>query len=117
MHNDPSAAPPLESKAAPDPLCAGREAELAQLTAVYRDAQRGDPGAPRLVLVEGPSGIGKSRVLGELRSRVRLQGGVVLDGRCDPRRAFGPFAESVDRALRFLHEVGVRAEGDRGCLD
>ena len=113
LHHDPSSlAPPLELKAAPDSLCAGREAELGRLTALYRDAQRGDASAVRLVLVEGPSGIGKSRVLGELRSRVRLQGGVVLEGRCEPGRAFGPFAEIVDRALRFLDEVGVAPELD-----
>ncbi|MCC6874584.1 MAG: AAA family ATPase [Sandaracinaceae bacterium] len=85
--------------------CAGREAELARLTALYRDVQR--DGGERLVLLEGPGGIGKSRILAELRSRVRLQGGVVLEGRCEPGRAFGPFADIVDRALRFLDEVGV----------
>ncbi len=122
MHHDPSAAPNLELKPSPDPLCAGREAELARLTSLYREAQRGDPSAARFVVVEGPSGIGKSRIVGELRSRVRLQGGVVLEGRCEPGRAFGPFAEIVDRALRFLDEVGVAPEVDlaglactRGC--
>ena len=99
-----------------DSQCAGRDAELAQLTALYRDAQRGDATAGRVVLLEGPSGIGKSAILGELKSRVRLQGGVVLEGRCEPGRAFGPFAEIVDRALRFLDEVGVAPEVDLGGL-
>ncbi|HJL20124.1 MAG TPA: sigma 54-interacting transcriptional regulator [Sandaracinaceae bacterium LLY-WYZ-13_1] len=117
MHHDPmstaaagarssAAAPPLPSRAA------GREGELTHLTNLYRDAQRGVAHRTKLVLLEGPSGIGKSRILSELKSRVRLQGGVVLEGRCETGRAFGPFAEVVDRALRFLDEIGVAPEAD-----
>ncbi len=124
MQHDPSSAarpapaqpPSPPARASSDAHCAGREVEIARLTAIYRDAQRGDASGARLVLVEGPSGIGKSRVLAELRGRVRLQGGVVLDGRCEPGRAFGPFAEIVDRALRFLDEVGVATEVDLAGL-
>ncbi|HBQ18457.1 MAG TPA: hypothetical protein DEF51_47460, partial [Myxococcales bacterium] len=99
-----------------DSHCAGREAELAELSDLYREAQRGDRSAARLVFVEGPSGIGKSNILSELKSRVRLQGGVVLEGRCEPGRAFGPFAQIVDRSLRFLEEVGVAPETDLAGL-
>ncbi|MFN9811261.1 MAG: AAA family ATPase, partial [Deltaproteobacteria bacterium] len=82
--------------------CPGREAELEQLQQAARHIVR-----EQLVIVEGATGIGKSRLLGELRGRVRLDGGVVLEGRCEPGRAFGPFAEIVDRAARFLDEVGA----------
>jgi DNA-binding NtrC family response regulator/tetratricopeptide (TPR) repeat protein len=60
--------------------------------------------------------VGKSRLLAELRGRVRLEGGVVLEGRCEPGRAFGPFAEIVDRALRFLEEIGVAPQADLAGL-
>jgi DNA-binding NtrC family response regulator/tetratricopeptide (TPR) repeat protein len=82
--------------------CPGREAELERLQQAARNIVR-----EHLVIVEGATGIGKSRLLGELRGRVRLDGGVVLEGRCEPGRAFGPFAEIVDRAARFLDEVGA----------
>lgn len=81
--------------------CPGRESELGLLTAAALNITR-----ESLIVLEGPSGIGKSRLLGEFRSRVRLNGGVVLEGRCEPARAFGPFAEIVERSLRFLDEVG-----------
>ncbi len=117
LRSSPSSRPPAGAPAyAPPSQCAGREVELSALTGYYRDAQRGDPGATKLVLLEGPSGMGKSRILAELRSRVRLQGGVVLEGRCSPGRAFGPFAEIVERALRFLDEVGVTPDIDLAGL-
>ncbi len=107
---------PAPHGATPELQCAGRENELAKLTAYYRDAQRGDPRASKLVLLEGPSGMGKSRILSELKSRVRLQGGVVLEGRCEEGRAFGPFANIVERALRFLDEVGSTPDIDLSGL-
>ncbi len=96
-------------------LCVGRESELAQLAQLHElAAQRGE----RLALVEGAPGSGKSRLLEEFRNRVRLDGGVVLEGHCAPGRAFGPFAAIVDRALRFLGELSIapsiRLE-DLGC--
>jgi DNA-binding NtrC family response regulator/tetratricopeptide (TPR) repeat protein len=76
---------------------------MARLEELYAEAQHG---ATRLAIVSGSAGIGKTRLLSDLRSRVRLAGGVVLEGRSDPGTPFGPFAEIVDRALRFLAEVG-----------
>ncbi|MBN8616731.1 MAG: AAA family ATPase, partial [Deltaproteobacteria bacterium] len=98
-----AAAPPPASLAmGPQSNCPGRESELGQLELAAKNITR-----EQLIVVEGPTGMGKSRLLSELRTRVRLDGGVVLEGRCEPGRAFGPFAEIVDRALRFLDEVSA----------
>ena len=97
--------------------CVGREAELGRLATLYREAREH---GERVAWLEGPSGVGKSRILSEFRMRVRLEGGVVLDGRCEPGRAFGPFAEVVEQALRFLREVGATPSieaSDLACHD
>jgi transcriptional regulator with GAF, ATPase, and Fis domain/tetratricopeptide (TPR) repeat protein len=92
--------------ARPTSGCTGRDAEIAHLLDTYhRVISNHDH--QRMVLATGPGGIGKSRILQELRGRIRLEGGVVLEGRCDAGRAFGPFAEIIDRALRFLDEMGI----------
>src|SRR5579871_3060904 len=53
----------------------GRELELAWLRGAWRTAKRG---RGRLVLVSGPSGIGKTRIAQEFASWVCEQGGRVL---------------------------------------
>ncbi len=93
----------MELHGSPSP-CVGRDAELQQLSTLYREAREN---GERIAWLEGPSGVGKARILDEFRMRVRLEGGVVLDGRCEPGRAFGPLADIVEQALRFLREVGV----------
>lgn len=98
------------------PLCVGRERELAILSDLYEAASEGE----RLALVEGPSGSGKSRILQGFRSQIRLGGGVVLEGRCEQGAAFGPLATVVDRAIRFLADMGRSPTidlADLGCSD
>ncbi|MEZ4513679.1 MAG: DUF2791 family P-loop domain-containing protein [Chloroflexota bacterium] len=55
----------------------GREAELAQLTEALKQAKVGNGSA---WLVEGESGVGKSRLLHELRTQALVDGFVVLRG-------------------------------------
>ncbi len=93
--------------------CVGREAELGRLASLYREAREH---GERVAWLQGRSGVGKARILDEFRMRVRLEGGVVLDGRCEPGRAFGPLAEIVEQALRFLREVGVTPSIDANAL-
>jgi transcriptional regulator with GAF, ATPase, and Fis domain/Tfp pilus assembly protein PilF len=84
--------------------CVGRDAELQELQDLHRQA-REDQRA-RLAALVGPAGIGKSKVLSAFRTKVRLSGGVVLEGRCEPGVSFAPFTAITSQALRFLDEVG-----------
>ncbi len=94
--------------------CVGRETELASLVEMHRKAK--DERSARLSLLVGPAGIGKSRLLSALRTKVRLSGGVVLEGRCDSGVAFAPFAAIVTQALRFLEEIGQPFVAEHGAL-
>lgn len=68
---------------APEPPLVGRDAELRALDALF-DAAAG--GAPRFALVRGPSGIGKSALVGHFaRERARRREALVLAGRCYER--------------------------------
>jgi len=114
--NHPAAGTPPEptrTPTAPDARAIGRDAELARLAELYEEARtQGE----RLALVEGPQGVGKAQILQALAGRIRLDGGVVLEGRCEPGRAFGPFGEIVERALRFLDEINHRTGIDLRAL-
>jgi hypothetical protein len=55
----------------------GRDTELNQLITVFQDAKEGHGAA---WLIGGESGVGKSRLLSELRARALVQGALVLQG-------------------------------------
>lgn len=93
---------------ASSPRMVGRQAELGVLLDALADARSG---TPRTVIVRGEAGIGKSRLLEELRNRAReLDPDVVLaTGQCIDVGAVGaPFTP----IRRMLHELvdGVGAE-------
>jgi two-component system sensor kinase len=71
-----------------DPVFVGRVAELATLTALVDEAHGGNGG---LVLLEGESGGGKSRLLDEVVTRARQSGLLVLRGQGVDRAARQPF--------------------------
>jgi tetratricopeptide (TPR) repeat protein len=60
----------------------GREIELAQLTTALRDVFENESGSGWLVT--GERGVGKSRLLSELRTRALVHGAVVLRGQGTP---------------------------------
>jgi hypothetical protein len=83
----------------------GRDAELSDLLALAT-AHAGGPAAdrdpPRPALVTGPSGIGKSRLLRELKHRLQLAGLRNLTGRCheDGGVPFQPFVEVLRQLIQ-----------------
>ncbi len=82
------------------PLLVGREHELAQAERAW--AGLASPGRPRLLLVEGEAGIGKTRLLDAVADTAAATGGRVLRGRCHPaeRSLFlQPFVDALRPVL------------------
>lgn len=76
-----------------------REAELAALAGLLAAASEG---RGRLSLIEGPAGIGKTRLLGEVRERARAQGMIVLwarGGELERDFGFGIVRQLLEPAL------------------
>ncbi len=79
----------------------GRDEHLLRLGEAYADSRRGAV----VVRIFGPSGIGKSALVGYFTDRLRADGVVVLAGRCYehesvPYKALDPL---VDELARYLH--------------
>jgi DNA-binding CsgD family transcriptional regulator len=77
----------------------GRDRELALLS----EAWRGDG---QLLVVRGPAGIGKSRLVRELADQARDAGGPVLAGRCSPTAGDVPL-RPLREALLAAARVGL----------
>ena len=80
---------------------AGRDAELATLEAKF---ERARAGSGQVTLVIGEAGVGKSRLLYELRGRVDSSDVRVLQGRCRSYgglAAYSPFVEALREVLRL----------------
>lgn len=100
------AAPSLPTRAAAARLL-GRQAELSRLHALC--AALAD-GAPRVCLVSGPAGIGKSRLCHELAASPAVRrDALVLLGRCHARErvAFNAFDGVIDGLSRHVHRLPV----------
>src|SRR6516165_3781577 len=79
----------------------GRDHETALLRDWWTSVRDGDS---RLLLVDGDSGIGKTRLVGDLARAVEEEGSLVLWGRCDedPVAPFQPFAEALGRYFQVV---------------
>lgn len=89
------------------PRFVGRRTQLELLDRVVKDAESG---RGRLILIEGPSGMGKSRLLHEVRARIKRRTHVLM-GQCSSERgsaAYGP----VQAVLDDIAGIASRAPGD-----
>jgi tetratricopeptide (TPR) repeat protein len=84
---------------------AGREAELAQTRALWQKVVGGEG---QTLLISGEPGIGKTRLVREVATQVRVAGGRVLEGECyhEGIGPYAPFAQILRRAFE-----GVEADG------
>jgi predicted ATPase len=83
----------------------GRERELAQTRALWQKAVAGEG---QTLLISGEPGIGKTRLVRELVTQVRVSGGQVLEGECyqEGIGPYAPFAQILRRAFADGTEDG-----------
>jgi len=109
----------------PDALV-GRGPEVVELASRWLEAREGQGGC---ALVQGPAGVGKSRLVRELTAAVATDGDLLLYGKCGPddpvplaplRRAVERYLRSVDQLPPVERDVAVgrlrRAAGRGGPL-
>jgi DNA-binding SARP family transcriptional activator len=98
----PVTGPPPGSPPAELPLV-GRDAELAALAAAHRDAAADG----RLVVIEGESGIGKTRLGAELTRHAARNSAPVLEARCHEDESGLPYGAVIE----LLRQALARAPG------
>lgn len=80
------------------PTLIGRTEQMVRLTGLMAEATRGQS---RLALVAGDSGVGKSRLIAEVKAHASARGVEVMQGRCfEEDRAF-PYAPVIDLLRTF----------------
>ena len=109
--DDPPRLPPGLATPPKSPLV-GRGAELGRLRRAW---ERGKTSGPRIVVVSGEPGIGKSRLAAELAELVLADGGEVLVGHADeePLAPYQPFVETLGQHEGLAGVVGRLPEAVR----
>jgi DNA-binding SARP family transcriptional activator len=92
----------------------GREREWKVLSGAWKAARHGDG---RIVLLEGESGVGKTRLAEESLRWILTNGGTVLRGRCYDGRAGMPYEPVVEALRGALAAPGLAATSPEWLLE
>jgi predicted ATPase len=95
------------------PVMIGRDAELARLEEALFAAHAGDS---RLLVLSGDAGVGKSRLVSELRRRASAMGSTVLVGECSEADLALPYLPFVEAIGNLLASREVDADRVRSAL-
>src|SRR5215216_1935244 len=88
----------LRSPSASSPTLIGREAQLVLLTDLLALASSGQS---HIVLIAGEAGVGKSRLVAEIKARAAQRGGQIVQGRCFEQDRALPYAPLIDLLRSF----------------
>lgn len=81
----------------------GRSTELSMLLDRWQKSKEGDG---QVVLLSGLPGVGKSRLIHELKAQIQTEPHFLLNHQCSPyhsQSAFFPIIEQIERAAQFAH--------------
>ena len=94
----------------------GRSAELSLLRRLHAETKA--DGRGRCVLVTGAAGVGKSRLLSELRRTLRNAGEPIFEGRCreTDHRPYASMVELLAQAATALADLGRKAPATERAL-
>jgi tetratricopeptide (TPR) repeat protein len=96
----------------------GRDAEQALAMQLFERVRAGAADAPRLIVVQGPDGVGKSRFVAELKALAQLAGSRAAIGTCleDARWAYRPITELL-RSLAPSTSDPQLTDGERLVIE
>jgi class 3 adenylate cyclase/predicted ATPase len=80
----------------------GRSTELSMLLDRWRKSKEGDG---QIILLSGLPGVGKSRLIHELKSQIQAEAHFLLNHQCSPyhsQSAFFPIIEQIERAAQIV---------------
>lgn len=101
----PLAGPAVQGRLGQAPAVAfyGRSQHVARLEAARKEAGEGNP---RLALLAGEAGMGKTRLATELARRANHEGEIVIYGRCEEElgAAYQPWIEALDHLVATVPE-------------